>query len=113
MQRTRRAVFPPGEAREDWAVIRMLSDIIGKPLEYSSLTDVRARMVKIAPHFARVNQVVPALPGTHHKAQGTISEAPLDAFITNFYMTDPISRASKTMGECTKNIANPNSKKAA
>ena len=113
VQRTRRAVFPPGEAREDWAVIRMLSDIIGKPLEYSSLTDVRARMVKIAPHFARVNQVVPALPGTHHKAQGTISEAPLDAFITNFYMTDPISRASKTMGECTKNIANPNSKKAA
>lgn len=114
VQRTRRAVFPKGEAREDWVVIRMLSDIVGKPLPYSSLADLRTRMVKIAPHFAQVGQIVPAArnPNPLPKGEG-ISAVPLEPFITNFYMTDPISRASKTMAECTKNIANPSVKKVA
>ncbi len=113
VQRARRAVFPPGEAREDWVVIRMLSDVVGKPLAYSALTDVRARMATLAPHFVRIGQIVPTVLGALSPAAGAISEAPLGGFITNFYMTDPISRASKTMAECTKNIAQPNTKKAA
>jgi len=113
VQRTHRAVFPKGDAREDWVILRMLSDVVGKPLPYSSLSDLRARMVKIAPHFAQVGHIVPASPSTKHEAASAISDVPLEIFITNFYMTDPISRASKTMGECTKNIAQPSVKKVA
>ncbi|MDX2073844.1 MAG: NADH-quinone oxidoreductase subunit NuoG [Alphaproteobacteria bacterium] len=113
VQRARRAVFPPGQAREDWAVVRMLSDIVGKPLPYSSLSGLRARMAEAAPHFAKINQIVPAPPTTNNQQPSAISAAPLEPFINNFYMTDPISRASKTMGECTKNIAVPAAKKVA
>ncbi len=113
VQRTHRAVFPKGEAREDWVILRMLSDVVGKPLPYSSLSDLRARMVKIAPHFAQVGKIVAASPSTTSAASVDISSVPLEIFITNFYMTDPISRASKTMGECTKNIAQPIAKKVA
>jgi NADH-quinone oxidoreductase subunit G len=113
VQRTKRAIFPPGAAREDWAIIRMLSDVIGKPLPYSSLTDVRARMIRQAPHFANINQISIEAPLKKAEAAGTISDAPLEPFINNFYMTDPISRASRTMAEYTKNIAAPNAKKVA
>jgi len=113
VQRTKRAIFPPGQAREDWVVIRMLSDVIGKSLPYSSLTDVRARMVSQAPHFAQINQIVPAAPVAVSPQSGNISDVALESFISNFYMTDPVSRASRTMAECTKNIANPSTKKAA
>jgi NADH-quinone oxidoreductase subunit G len=113
VQRAKRAVFPRGEAREDWVIVRMLSDILGKPLPYSSLTDLRARMVAIAPHFARVGEVTAAAPAPVPVANVAITTTPLEPFITNFYMTDPVSRSSKTMAECTKNIASPMAKKVA
>ena len=115
VQRAKRAVFPRGQAREDWVIVRMLSDVIGKPLPYTSLSDLRARMVKFAPHFARVGEVIssPSTPLRQSSGGQAISALPMEPFINNFYMTDPISRASKTMAECTKNIANPTAKKVA
>src|SRR5581483_5247886 len=100
------AVYPPGQSKEDWAIIRALSDAVGKPLPYNNLAQLRERMVKAAPHFAHIGEIVPApWPAHVPPSDGVrISSAPPEEAIANFYMTDPISRASKTMAECTKEI---------
>ena len=105
-QHTKRAVFPVGKAKEDWTILRALSDKLGKPLPYNTISQLRKRMEKIAPHFAQVGEIVPA-QWQENGAAGrvVISAAPFDEFITNFYMTDPISRASKTMAECSKAVS--------
>ncbi|NBX03278.1 MAG: NADH-quinone oxidoreductase subunit G [Alphaproteobacteria bacterium] len=105
VQRGRRAVFPPGAAKEDWAIIRALSLLVGKTLPYNSLSGVRERMVAIAPTFAREDVVAPAAWQAQNLPQGALSADPLLAFVSNFYMTDPISRASKTMAECTRSVS--------
>ena len=105
VQRTKRAVFPPGQAKEDWAIIRALSDALKQPLPYDNLVQLRARMEKAAPHFANIGEIIPtAWPTAQSHGEFRISGARLEEFIPNFYMTDPISRASKTMAECTKEI---------
>ena len=115
VQRTKRAVFAPGQAKEDWAIIRALSDAFKKPLPYNTLSELRNRMNQVAPHFAKVGEIVPATwpSGGMSWAKFKLSNVPFDAFVTNFYMTDPISRASKTMAECTRTIASVQAKKAA
>lgn len=113
VQRTRRAVFPPGKAKEDWRVLRALSDSLGNALPYNTLGQLRARMEKVAPHFAKPGEVVPSqLSDSVQPGRVVISASPFAEFITNFYMTDPISRASKTMAECSR-LANSTAKKAA
>src|SRR5262249_9007278 len=114
VQQTKRAVFPPGQAKEDWAIIRALSDVLGKPLPYNTLAQLRARMEKVAPHFAKVGEIVPAQwPAAPAQSGIPISSAPMAEFIDNFYMTDPISRASVTMAECTRDILGQKTKRAA
>src|SRR5438045_2773586 len=56
-QMTNRAAFPPGEAREDWAIIRALSDALGKKLPYDSLGALRQAMFKAVPHLMRIDQI--------------------------------------------------------
>ena len=114
VQLARRAVFPPGQAKEDWAILRALTRAMGRSLPYDTLAQLRERMLKIAPHFAHVGEVTPAkwvsaAPASTYR----IEAAPLAEFMPNFYMTDPISRASKTMAECTRIIAGPQAKKVA
>lgn len=102
-QRAYRAVFPKGQAREDVAILLDLAAKLGKPLAYKNLDELRARMEKIAPHFANIGEVAAAsgaLTAPAHKQ--TIAPEPIAEFINNFYLTDPISRASKTMAECSK-----------
>ena len=98
-----RATFPPGEAREDWTILRALSDAIGRPLAYDDLAGVRRRMVEINPHFADPDEVAPPEWGAFGEI-GAMDPAPFILPIENFYMTDPISRASETMAECTRVI---------
>ena len=109
VQRTKRAVFPVGKAKEDWTILRALSDALGKPLEYNSLSQLRKRMEKIAPHFAKIGEIAESQwqEGGVQSGRVVISATPFDEFITNFYMTDPISRASKTMAECSKAVSYP------
>ncbi len=100
VQRTRLAVFPPGEAKEDWRIIRALSDALGKPLAYDSVKQVRQRLVAVNPVFDGVDQLASAAWGSFG-ADGAVLAGPLASAIDNYYMTDPISRSSKTMAECT------------
>lgn len=103
VQRGQLAVFAPGQAKEDWTIIRALSDVLGKTLPYDTLPQVRARMVEINPLFANVDQIQPAA-WTDFGTAGDIQSKPLTSHIRNYYMTDPISRASETMALCTANI---------
>jgi NADH-quinone oxidoreductase subunit G len=100
VQHSHLAIFPPGEAREDWTILRALSAILDKPLQFDTLGELRTAMVKAAPWFGAVDQVEAAAWGDFGTA-GEMSADPFTAAIENFYMTDPISRASATMAECT------------
>ncbi len=95
----RRAGYPPGDAREDWAILRALSERLGKTLPYDTLHQVRARLVAVNKVFAAIDQQVPGAWGTFGKP-GVTTDAPLKSAVPNFYMTCPISRASKTMSDC-------------
>ncbi len=100
VQQAKRAIFPPGEAREDWAILRALSERLGKPLPYDSLEQLRKRLFELKPHFAVLDEVQPAAWGAFGKASAT-DAAPFRLPIENYYMTDPISRASETMAACS------------
>jgi NADH-quinone oxidoreductase subunit G len=96
----RRAVFAPGDAREDWSIIRALSGALGKRLGYNDLQELRLEMRKAYPTFTAIDSVEPQPWGTFGSA-GKMSEDPFALPIANFYMTDPISRTSETMAKCT------------
>ncbi len=99
VQLGQRAGYPPGDAREDWAILRALSERLGKTLPYDTLDQVRARLVAVNRTFAAVDQQAAGTWGVFGKA-GTLTDQPFVSPIVNFYMTCPISRASKTMAEC-------------
>ena len=101
VQRTRRAVFPPGEAREDWRILRALSDALGHRLPYNDLNQVRARMREINPVFGALG-VIERAAWIAFGDDGELDDQPFAPAIENFYMTDPISRASETMAACTQ-----------
>jgi NADH-quinone oxidoreductase subunit G len=113
VQLAKKAVSPVGEAREDWKIIRALSDKIGKPLAYNTLAQLRARLVGEFAQFAKIGQVTPALWGKFG-TKGDVRKHPFHSPIDNFYMTNSISRSSKTMADCTKTFVNqPETKQAA
>ena len=95
----RRAGYPPGDAREDWAILRALSERLGKTLPYDTLHQVRSRLVAVNKIFAAIDQQGPGAWGSVGKP-GATADAPLKSTVANFYMTCPISRASKTMADC-------------
>ena len=105
VQVTERAVFPPGEAKEDWAIFRALSAVLGMPLQFNSLRDLRRAMYAEFPHLAQIDQIVPAgLDGIRDLAGRDIktSSARLASPVGDFYMTNPIARASAIMAECSQ-----------
>jgi NADH-quinone oxidoreductase subunit G len=106
VQLGRRAVFPPGEAREDWAIVRALSGALDRPLPFDSLPELRARMRAAYPLFAQIDRIVPAEWGGFGES-GAVDPAPFRYPIADFYRTDPISRASPTMAECSAAFGAP------
>jgi len=99
-QRTKLAVFPPGDAREDWTIIRALSDVLGHTLPYDTPAGVRTCLTARSPVFSAIDRIVPAGWGPFG-AEGPMDAAPFKSPVANFYMTDPISRCSHIMAECT------------
>jgi len=102
-QRATRAVFPPGEAREDWAILTHLSQALGKPLPYATFADLRADMIATYPHLGKVDEIEKA-PWHSFGRVRTLSLQAFTPVIDNFYMTDAISRSSVTMAQCTAEI---------
>ena len=95
------AVFPPGEAKEDWTILRALSGVLSKPLAYDDLHQLRRRLYQVNPRFQRLDMVEPAAWGSFGQ-EGPVTAEPFVSPIGNFYMTDPISRSSETMAKCVE-----------
>jgi len=100
-----RASFPPGEAREDWAIVRALSEVLGKKLPYDSLAALRQAIFKAAPHLTRIDQIeagnatdIKMLAGKG----GSLEKTPFKTSVEDFYLTNPIARASAVMAECSR-----------
>lgn len=111
-QHTRVAVTPPGLAREDWKILRAVSELAGLTLPYDSLDDVRSRLAEVSPNLVRYDDVEEAnyFKQANELAQ-TVNQdliaAPLvppQLTVKDFYMTDSISRASQTMAKCVKAV---------
>ena len=98
-QRAMRAVFPPGEGREDWSILRALSGALGAPLPFDDLRQLREAMIAACPALGAIDAQAPGDWGSFG-VEGPIDPAPLASGVLNFYMTDPISRASATMAKC-------------
>ncbi|OYW61501.1 MAG: NADH-quinone oxidoreductase subunit G [Rhizobiales bacterium 12-68-15] len=104
VQFANRAAFPPGEAREDWAILRALSEVLGQKLPYDQLSALRAALVAAHPHFGRIDMVETADPAALTalaQQGGTTDKAAFAPAITDFYLTNPIARASAIMAECS------------
>ncbi len=103
VQRGAKAIFPPGEAREDWTILRALSEVMGVTLPYDNLNALRERIEAANPVFGRLGFLPrfgctdPTGPAAEVSGFG---EAPFRPAFATYYQTDPISRASPTMAEC-------------
>jgi NADH-quinone oxidoreductase subunit G len=109
VQMGERAVFPKGDAREDWAVLRALSERLGTKLPYDSLDQLRAKLFADHPTFGQIDHAPGSMPValdlTKIGAKGDTSDTPLASPIKDFYLTNPIARASVTMAECSASVA--------
>ena len=99
-QMANRAGFPPGEARENWAILRALSAVLGATLPFDSLAELRRRMVAAAPHLARID-VVPENAWTPVEA-GEMGGGDFAAAGGEHYLANPIMRASEVMAELAR-----------
>jgi NADH-quinone oxidoreductase subunit G len=104
VQLAQRATFPPGEAREDWKILRALSAALGRRLPFDSLAELRRLLRQSHPVLAEPDRIVPASWGTFGK-DGPVARAGFEYPIKDFYRADPISRASATMAECSAVIS--------
>ncbi|KAF8323725.1 NADH-quinone oxidoreductase [Clavulina sp. PMI_390] len=107
----RTAVPPPGSSREDWKIVRAISEAVGTPLPYDDVLYLRDRMWEISPTLVRyditesTSKEVAALGLAQLSlSKAKASKTPFAKPIANFYQTDPISRASVTMAQCTRSF---------
>jgi NADH-quinone oxidoreductase subunit G len=99
-QMTGRAIFPPGEAREDWRILRALSAVLGQPLPFDSLQALRARMYAACPSLALLDLVEPADSGAIEKLAAQPAKPAKDRFgpsISDYFLSNPVARASSIM----------------
>ena len=107
-----RAVFPKGEAKEDWAIFRALSERLGKTLPYDNLSQLRAKLFDDCPDLAGIDHAPGHASAADFDAKsigqaGTVSGADFISPVSNFYFTNPIVRASETLAECSALAGEP------
>ena len=121
-QRTRVAVSPPGNAREDWQIIRALSEMLGLQLPYDDAAGIGARIGQVAPHILEVDSLQPAYGADlltvaakeaaarpeSLQAKKDNSGRPFALPIKDYYLTDAISRSSRTMAKCSATYTHGN-----
>ena len=104
VQMGRRAVFPKGEAKEDWSILRALSEMLGHKLPYDSLDQLRAKLFADHPTFGQIDYAPGSVAASFDVgalgADGEVSDAPFESPIKAFHLTNPVARASVTMAEC-------------
>ncbi|EJF87870.1 NADH dehydrogenase (quinone), G subunit [Bartonella vinsonii subsp. arupensis OK-94-513] len=104
VQMTNRAGFAPGEAKEDWAILRALSDVLGHKLPFDSLSQLRQSLFNDYPHLCAIDDIVPSCVD-NLKALGSqmvaLERQTFTSMIKDFYLTNPIARASAVMAECS------------
>jgi NADH-quinone oxidoreductase subunit G len=103
VQLAARAIFPPGDAREDWAIIRALSGALGDALPYNSLAEIRKAVMAEHEHLGDIDRL-PAIDDvawSRPGKDGVVSATPLGYAVDDFYFTNPIARASSIMAECS------------
>jgi NADH-quinone oxidoreductase subunit G len=104
VQMGNRAGFAPGEAREEWAIIRALSDVLGKKLPFDSLSALRKNLYAAYPHFDALDEIAAGSAddiATLSKKPVSMSKSGFASPIKDFYLTNPIARASAVMAECS------------
>jgi len=114
-QMTARAAFPPGDAREDWAILRALSDVLGHRLPFDSLEGLRHRLFADYPHLAALGDIAvsdESVVATLAKGAKKMNKAAFVPVVADFYLTNPIARASKVMAECSALAARPRAEAA-
>ena len=103
-QLAERAVFPPGDAREDWSILRALSDPLGVKLPFDSLAQLRAALAVAYPFLVRFDSIAPTDARVFNSIGalgGVVDKAPFVPAVDDFYFTNPIARASRVMAECS------------
>lgn len=111
-QQTRVAVTPPGMAREDWKIIRAVSELAGLTLPYENIDQIRKRLEEVSPNLVRYDDVEEANYFIQANELAKLAKqqlladplVPPQLTIKDFYMTDSISRASQTMAKCVKAV---------
>jgi len=112
-QQTIAALTPPGMARNDWKIIRAISEVLGETLPYDNIQEIRTRLNQVSPNLTRYGLVEEAnffaqaaeLAGLQKKI--ALAKDPIDVsqkLLTDYYMTDSISRASPTMAKCVQAV---------
>ena len=104
-QAARQASFPLGEAKEDWRIIRALSEQLGQKLPFDDQPQIRKALAALNPVFASIGKVV-AAEWKPFGISGALTEHSFKSPVENYYMTDVISRASATMAKCTEEVWN-------
>ncbi|MEQ1942924.1 NADH-quinone oxidoreductase subunit NuoG [Mesorhizobium sp. VNQ89] len=104
VQMTSRAGFAPGQAKEDWAILRALSDVLGKKLPFDSLSALRKQLYGEFQHLAHVDAIAAGDVADLNRVAllgGKLDKAAFTSPVTDFYLTNPIARASAVMAECS------------
>jgi NADH-quinone oxidoreductase subunit G len=101
VQRSERGAFPPGEAREDWSILRAVSELAGKTLPFDSFDQLRAQMIADFPELGRDGLI--DLPWAPPKLDAKV-DGPVRYPIGDFYLTNAICRASPTMQRCSEEL---------
>ncbi|HWU80048.1 MAG TPA: molybdopterin-dependent oxidoreductase, partial [Caulobacter sp.] len=104
VQQGKRAVFPKGEAKEDWSILRALSEVLGHKLPYDSLDQLRAKLFADHPTFGQIDYAPGSIAASFDVGSlggdAELSDAPFESPIKAFHLTNPVARASVTMAEC-------------
>ncbi len=103
VQYSEKAVDPPGDAREDWSILRALSEVLGHKLPFDSFSELRAKLFKDHPEFAQAGLV--AFPWAPPKLDAKVPAGTTIGYpVKDFYLTNPIARSSPTLQRCSAEL---------
>jgi NADH-quinone oxidoreductase subunit G len=102
---TSRCHNPLGEAKEEWKIFRVLSDLLHCDIQFNNLNDVRKKLINENKNFLALLEINNS-SNLSFSSKQEIKNQNLSYNISNFYMNDSISRASETMANCTHEILN-------